>query len=79
MAEMWEILGDLRENRGLPREDPWARLRSAHAELMALPQHDDERELTGSESLRAYVDELEAKYLPHKPALTLIRGGRDDA
>jgi len=38
-----------------------------------------ERELTGSESLAAYVAKLEAKYLPHKPALTLIRGGRDDA
>ena len=79
LAEMREMLGDLRENRGLPREDPWERLRSVHAELMALPQHDDECELTGSESLSAYVAKLEAKYVPHKPALTLIRGGRDDA
>jgi len=39
-----------------------------------------ERELTGSESLRAYVDKLEAKYLPERrPELRLVQGGRDDA
>ena len=39
-----------------------------------------ERELTVSESLRAYVDKLEAKYLPERrPELRLVQGGRDDA
>ena len=44
------------------------------------PEALGERELTGSESLRAYVDKLEAKYLPERrPELRLVQGGRDDA
>ncbi len=65
------------------RERPYGleRLRLVAAKLTERypPEALVERELTGSESLSAYVAKLEAKYLPHKSALTLIRGGRDDA
>ncbi len=62
--------------------DGLERLRLVAAKLTERypPEAVVERELTGSESLRAYVDKLEAKYLPERrPELRLVQGGRDDA